>query len=85
MPRNPNEAPVSSDALPTEAQLRATDEEFEAAPPDESSEEDRLTRIRAAAYAAFLRRGEAPGDEVQDWLDAEREVGAGDSERRASD
>jgi len=34
----------------------------------------REARIRRAAYDAYVRRGGAPGDEVQDWLDAERQV-----------
>jgi hypothetical protein len=34
----------------------------------------REARIRRAAYDAYVRRGGAPGDEVQDWLDAEKQV-----------
>ncbi|KQP37129.1 hypothetical protein ASF44_15615 [Pseudorhodoferax sp. Leaf274] len=40
-----------------------------------SSDPSREQRIREAAYAAAERRGFAPGHEVEDWLDAEREVG----------
>lgn len=31
-------------------------------------------QIRQRAYQIYLSRNEAPGDEVQDWLQAEREV-----------
>jgi hypothetical protein len=34
----------------------------------------REERIRRAAYDAYERRGGEPGDEVQDWLDAESQV-----------
>jgi hypothetical protein len=34
----------------------------------------REARIRRAAYDAYVRRGGAPGDDVQDWLDAEKQV-----------
>ncbi|ADU37277.1 DUF2934 domain-containing protein [Variovorax paradoxus] len=34
----------------------------------------REERIRNAAYDAYVRRGGEPGDEVQDWLDAESQV-----------
>ncbi|WP_326543384.1 DUF2934 domain-containing protein [Pseudorhodoferax sp.] len=35
----------------------------------------REQRIREAAYAAAERRGFAPGGEVDDWLEAERQMG----------
>ena len=77
--------PVS---LPTEAEVRAVNLELDesaasdAAPTPEASvadaesddREDRETRVRRAAYAAFQRRGSQDGDEVSDWLAAEREV-----------
>ncbi|MDM0022636.1 DUF2934 domain-containing protein [Variovorax saccharolyticus] len=44
-------------------------------------EEDRQARIRAAAYAAWERRGGEPGHEVEDWLEAERSL---DPARHAS-
>jgi len=31
-------------------------------------------QIQARAYEVFLRRGGTPGDELQDWLQAEREL-----------
>ena len=33
-----------------------------------------LTLVRERAYEIFLRRGESSGDEVADWLRAEREI-----------
>jgi len=36
--------------------------------------EDRLKNIEAAAYIKAERRGFTPGHEVEDWLEAEREV-----------
>ncbi|WP_177225610.1 DUF2934 domain-containing protein [Variovorax sp. OK605] len=38
-----------------------------------ASREDRIHRAAYDAYDAYVRRGE-PGDEVQDWLDAESQV-----------
>jgi hypothetical protein len=37
--------------------------------------------IRARAYEIYLRRGEEPGDEVGDWLQAERELRANCSKK----
>jgi Protein of unknown function (DUF2934) len=34
----------------------------------------REQEIRARAYEIYLQRGEQPGDEVEDWLQAEREL-----------
>ena len=87
--RSSAESPVSLPALPTEAELRAADLELDAATRDELQDElqdelgqdDRQSRIRAAAYAAFLRRGDGPGDADQDWFEAEREVNARDANR----
>jgi hypothetical protein len=36
--------------------------------------ERRLKEIEAAAYLKAERRGFTPGHEIEDWLDAEREV-----------
>jgi hypothetical protein len=36
--------------------------------------EDRLRRIREAAYFKAEKRGFAPGHELDDWLEAEEEV-----------
>jgi hypothetical protein len=38
----------------------------------------REERVRAAAYRRFLERGGQHGDDMRDWLEAEREVDAGD-------
>lgn len=73
--------PVSPRALPTEAELRATDLEAEA-PGQDASEDDRESRVRNAAYAAYLRRGSEPGHETEDWLDAEREIDAQEQSAR---
>ena len=40
------------------------------------------TRIAEAAYYRAERRGFAPGGEIEDWLDAEREVAARRDESR---
>jgi len=56
-----------SDATEQQQQQQTTEGESE----DAASRE---ARIRRAAYDAYVRRGGAPGDEVQDWLDAERQV-----------
>ena len=34
----------------------------------------REREIRARAYEIYLQRGGQPGDEVEDWLQAEREL-----------
>ena len=31
-------------------------------------------RVRQRAYELFLQRGGAPGDDLRDWLNAEREI-----------
>jgi len=54
------------------------------------NEERRLAMIAEAAYFRSLGRNFAPGEDIEDWLMAEREVdaallnssGAGSSERR---
>lgn len=82
--RDSVEQPPSSDVPPPEAEVRAADigadnagaGSEEATKPDASRE----ARIREAAYAAYERRGKAPGREEQDWLEAERSIDAeGDS------
>jgi hypothetical protein len=45
---------------------RAEEEEFEETPLH--------ARIRERAYQIFARRGRIPGDPLEDWLKAEREV-----------
>ncbi|MDM0085553.1 DUF2934 domain-containing protein [Variovorax sp. J31P179] len=39
-----------------------------------SGGDDRQARIRAAAYAAWERRGRPAGHELEDWLEAERSL-----------
>ena len=71
--------PVSSEGLPTEAEVRTSDlEQIE-----EHEGEGRQARIRDAAHAAYVRRGSEPGGELQDWLEAEREVDAQANEDRS--
>ena len=37
----------------------------------------REQEIRNLAYEIYLQRGAQPGDELEDWLQAERELGLG--------
>jgi hypothetical protein len=53
----------------TESQAETAVEEREGLP-DSTREEE----IRARAYEIYLQRGGQPGDEVEDWLQAEREL-----------
>ena len=39
-----------------------------------SSHSTREQEIRIRAYEIYLRRGERPGSELEDWLQAEREL-----------
>jgi len=41
---------------------------------DAADPASREERVRQAAYDAWQRRGGGPGNEVQDWLDAEAKV-----------
>ncbi len=44
--------------------------------PGETAQDARrgdIERIRERAYELYRARGEAPGDEMEDWLQAERE------------
>ena len=50
----------------------ALDDELSAAPDSKPSRED---RIRLAAYAAAEARDFEPGHELEDWLEAEAQVG----------
>ncbi|KQP06418.1 DUF2934 domain-containing protein [Pseudorhodoferax sp. Leaf265] len=54
------------------ADAPAQQQQQQGVPADASREQ----RIREAAYAAAERRGFAPGHEVDDWLEAERQTGA---------
>src|SRR5437870_9877977 len=45
--------------------------------PSPSAEPDdarRLERVRRKAYELYLGRGGAPGDAIDDWLEAERQI-----------
>jgi hypothetical protein len=42
--------------------------------PIDASGADRQRRIAEAAYRRAERRGFAPGNDVQDWLEAEKEI-----------
>ncbi|MDM0049944.1 DUF2934 domain-containing protein [Variovorax sp. J22R115] len=70
--------PLSLGASPLEAEIRALDLERDpqqrAAEDDreDDPEQDRITRIRRAAYEAYQRRGGQPGGDVEDWLEAEK-------------
>jgi hypothetical protein len=44
--------------------------------PAPSEDAGRFERVRQRAYELYLRRGDAPGDDVADWLEAEREIDA---------
>ncbi|WP_353506329.1 DUF2934 domain-containing protein [Variovorax davisae] len=68
-------SPLPSGTLPTEAELRETDLNLDAVAPSHE-DEARHGRIREEAYAAYKRRGELPGHEVEDWLEAEQAVDA---------
>jgi hypothetical protein len=47
-----------------------------AEPPEEvDTIGDRETRIRSRAFELYLGRGAEPGFELDDWLQAEREIG----------
>jgi len=46
--------------------------------PSEADREAHRRRIAEAAYYRAERRGFAPGGEVDDWLEAEREIETGD-------
>jgi hypothetical protein len=45
---------------------------------DSGTTTDRAQQIREAAHRRFEARGGLDGDEVQDWLDAEAEIGKAD-------
>jgi len=74
--------PSNPEALPTEAQVRTTDLEAQQEElrglPDETHDASRLSEreqaIRQAAYEAYVRRGGGPGSDLDDWLEAERNL-----------
>jgi hypothetical protein len=43
-------------------------------PKPKASSKPTYEQIQARAYEIFLRRSGTPGDELQDWLQAEREL-----------
>lgn len=42
-----------------------------------SAAPDRDERIRCRAYHLYIQRGQEPGNELEDWLQAERELESG--------
>ncbi|WPG40187.1 MULTISPECIES: DUF2934 domain-containing protein [Variovorax] len=58
-------------AVPPASDGSGTQQAMQGDAADPASREE---RVRQAAYDAWLRRGGEPGDEVQDWLDAEAKV-----------
>lgn len=71
-PQKHDNSPVSAEA-PTEVEIRADDLEGQSSAIREDDEE-RLLRVRRAAYAKYQQRGYVPGHEEEDWLEAEREI-----------
>jgi hypothetical protein len=65
-----------------EATPQATTEAAQATAGESSSGSDdpRQDAIAKAAYYRAEQRGFAPGHEMEDWLDAEREVAAAEAE-----
>lgn len=59
-----------------EAAVRVSVAALQAAEPQTASDgtDDRERLIRAAAYSLYERRGHVQGRELEDWLEAEREV-----------
>ena len=57
-------------AFPRDAGMRG-DEGTES---DRDGDEDEQDEVRRRAYERYLARGEAPGDEMDDWLAAERDL-----------
>ena len=45
---------------------------------------DQSQLIQQRAYEKFLKRGKVPGYELQDWLEAEREVSSKQSNRQTA-
>ena len=71
-PKPPREAHHEGDRMNPEQTAGALQKDpSPSAVPDD---ERRFERVRQKAYELYLRRGEAPGDDVNDWLEAERQV-----------
>lgn len=69
MRKDSEKASNSSTPAAAERSEGADGEAFQA---NEESLED---RIRRAAYRRYEERGGTPGDSVEDWLEAERDIG----------
>jgi DUF2934 family protein len=65
-------APVAFAPTPTPGHATAKDP-IPTADPDETR---RFEQVRQRAYELYMQRGGAPGDDVDDWLAAERQVDA---------
>ncbi len=57
-------------AFPRDAGVRGEEERTQS---DGSAGDDEQEEVRRRAYERYLARGESPGDEMDDWLAAERE------------
>jgi hypothetical protein len=57
-------------AYPRDAGTRGEGERSES---DRNIVEDEQEEVRRRAYERYLARGDSPGDEMEDWLTAERE------------
>jgi len=66
------QAPTPAPTIDTPAPQQQQSEQ----PAGEGREDaaSREERIRRAAYEAYVRRGDGPGDAEQDWLQAEAQV-----------
>lgn len=58
--------------------------EVQQSAPEPESPHTRWSRIARRAYELAQQRGFAPGAELSDWLQAEKEVDAADREREAA-
>jgi hypothetical protein len=65
-------------------ELRNTGSEGKASANVALLDSGRVARIAIAAYYRAQRRGFAPGREIEDWLEAEREMDREDAARAAS-
>uniref|UniRef100_UPI0040397BD7 DUF2934 domain-containing protein n=1 Tax=Variovorax sp. BK018 TaxID=3450241 RepID=UPI0040397BD7 len=67
---------TGTSAPPTQPQPPQPEDRLEqpAADEREDTAASREERIRRAAYDAYVRRGDGPGDAQQDWLQAEAQI-----------
>jgi hypothetical protein len=63
--------------------LRRSDGEADTAPGTQTAAPDRWQRIQQRAYEIAEERGFTPGAELNDWLQAEREIDGDGSTRQA--